>query len=108
MRVLRSEFSVIALLGAGHIGNLFLNLHDLAEFLDFAVDDDPRKSGLKLPGSGLAIWTGGSLAGTSKLLILLAVNPSSEDRTIARLQPLHPTARFASIFASSTNYILAQ
>jgi hypothetical protein len=46
----------VALLGAGHLAIMFLNLLQLAQFIDFVVDDDPAKTGWYLPGSHLPVY----------------------------------------------------
>lgn len=103
---LRSQHAVMAMLGAGHIGNLFLNLHDLGGFLDCAVDDDARKSGLLLPGSQLPIRSSATLAGVDGLFVLMAVNPAVEERVLERWRQQNPGAVFASIFPQSPRSVL--
>ena len=106
LAALRAKHSVIAMLGAGHIGNLFLNLHDLGDFLDCAADDDARKSGLLLPGSWLPIRGGVTLAGVEGLFVLMAVNPAVEERVIERWRQQNPSAVFGSIFPQSPRSVL--
>lgn len=103
---LRSKHAVLAMLGAGHIGNLFLNLHDLGGFLNCAADDDARKSGLLLPGSQLPIRGGTTLAGVTGLFVLMAVNPAVEERVIERWRQQNPSALFGSIFPHSPRSLL--
>lgn len=106
LAALRKKHPVIAMLGAGHIGNLFLNLHDLGGFLDCATDDDARKSGLLLPGSQLPIRGGATLAGVEGLFVLMAVNPAVEERVIERWRQQNPSAVFGSIFPQSPRSVL--
>jgi hypothetical protein len=101
MAALRERHAKAVMLGAGHMGNLFLNLNGLGRFLDCAVDDDARKSGLLLPGSRLPIQAGSTLAGVDDLFILMAVNPAVEEKVIARWRQQNPHAVFASIFPQS-------
>lgn len=104
---LRGRHATVAMLGAGHIGNLFLNLHALGGFLDCAADDDPRKSGLFLPGSRLPIQAGATLAGVEDLFVLMAVNPAIEERVIERWRQQNPSAVFGSIFPHSPRSVLS-
>ena len=106
LAALREKHPVIAMLGAGHIGNLFLNLHDLGGFLDCASDDDVRKSDLLLPGSKLPIRGGATLAGVDGLFVLMAVNPAVEERVIERWRQQNPSAVFGSIFPQSPRSVL--
>lgn len=106
MAALRQQHANAVMLGAGHMGNLFLNLHGLGRYLDCAVDDDPRKSGLLLPGSRLPIQAGSPLAGIDDLFILMAVNPAVEEKVITRWRQQNPSAVFASIFAQSSRSVL--
>ena len=107
LKALRERHAKVVMLGAGHIGNLFMNLHDLGCFLDCAVDDDSRKSGLCLPGSCLPIQAGSMLAGHEDLFILMAVNPAVEERVIERWRQQNPTAVFGSIFPQSSRNVLS-
>jgi len=68
----------IALLGAGHRAITFINLLELGDYLDFIVDDDPRKEGLFLPGSHLPILKSTALLDTKPAICLLAASPDSE------------------------------
>jgi hypothetical protein len=106
MSRIRSHYANVAMLGAGHIGNLFLNLHGLGGYLDCALDDDARKSGLLLPGSQLPIRPGTALAGQDGLFILMAVNPAIEERVIGKWRQQSPDAAFGSIFPQSPYSIL--
>lgn len=107
LAALRAHHGTIAMLGAGHIGNLFLNLHDLGGFLDCAIDDDVRKSGLFLPGSNLPIRAGSAISGVEDLFVLMAVNPAVEEPVIERCRQQNPSTVFGSIFPQSTRSVLA-
>jgi hypothetical protein len=76
----REQEGKIALLGAGHAACTFLNLHGLREFVSFVADDNPRKIGLFMPGSGLPILPSALLLEEEIRLCLLAVSPSAESR----------------------------
>jgi hypothetical protein len=107
LKVTRERHGKVVMLGAGHIGSLFLNLHDLGGFLDCVVDDDARKSGLFLPGSCLPIQPFSTLAGINDLFVLTSVNPAVEERVIQRWRRQNPSAVFESIFPQSSRSILS-
>ena len=79
-RRFRAEQGPIAALGAGHLCAMFLNLLGVAEFVDFVVDDNPRKQGLHMPGSRLPILPSTALIERGVRLCLLSVNPEVERR----------------------------
>jgi SAM-dependent methyltransferase len=92
----------IALLGAGHLACTWLNLLGAGSALDCVIDDDPRRAGLRMPGSGLPIVGSAALQERGIDLCLLGVNPLVEDRVVERHQPF--VARggiFRSIFPVS-------
>lgn len=98
---LKNTHRTIALLGAGHMGNLFINLHGLGRFFDFAFDDDTSKAGLCLPGSDLPILPTAQIGETGVGLLVLSVNRNIEQRVAARLKQDYPCLEFASIFPDS-------
>ena len=98
---LKSTHKTIALLGAGHMGNLFINLYRLGRFFDFAFDDDPAKAGLCLPGSNLPILPTAQIGEKGVGLIVLSVNRNIEQRVAVRLKQVHPDLEFVSIFPDS-------
>jgi len=98
---LKNTHKTIALLGAGHMGNLFINLYGLGRFFDFAFDDDPAKAGLCLPGSGSPILPTAQIGEKGVGLVVLSVNRNIEQRVAARLKQVHPDLEFVSIFPDS-------
>ena len=99
---LKNIHKTVALLGAGHMGNLFINLYRLGRFFDFAFDDDPAKAGFCLPGSNLPILPTAQIGEKGVGLLVLSVNRNVEERLVARLKQDHPDLVFASIFPDST------
>jgi len=103
---LKGSHGTIALLGAGHMGNLFINLYRLGRFFDFAFDDDPSKANLLLPGSNLPILPTTQIVEKGVGLLVLSVNRNIEERVVARLRQSYPDMKFASIFPDSAFAIL--
>jgi hypothetical protein len=92
----------IAMLGAGHVTGAFINLYELADCIEFVVDDNPRKQGLFMPGSRLPILPASELAARGVNLCLMAVRPEAEAAVIARNEAFQAQGGvLASIFPES-------
>ena len=91
--------------GAGHLATKFLNFYDIAEFLSFMVDDHPGKQGRVMAGSGLPILPSNVLQDDSPDLLLMSLNPESEERVMAKLSGKLKGCEFASMFRSSPRRI---
>lgn len=92
----------VALLGAGHLAIMFLNLLGLGDVIDFVVDDDPNKCGRYLPGSRLPVCGSEALYVRPARLCLLSVSPESEGKVQQRHRRfLDLGGRFASIVPGS-------
>jgi hypothetical protein len=92
----------VALLGAGHLGIMFLNLMDLAKVVQLIVDDDPEKVGKLLPGTLHRIQQHAVLDDRGVRLCLLSVSPEGEQRVLQRHHRfVEHGGRFRSIFPSS-------
>lgn len=107
MHEMKSSGGPVALMGAGHMGSLFINLYDLACSFDCVLDDDPRKVGMELPGSRLPIFPSSEIHDRDIRTIVLAINRNSEERVVERLRAKQPNLRIASIFRSSKFSILS-
>ena len=102
LAALRSAGKRVAIFGAGHLAAVFLNLFDLADYLECVVDDDPDKQGLLMPGSRLPIHGAQALADRRIDLCLLSLSPESEKKVLAANRAfLDRGGEFRSIFASS-------
>lgn len=92
----------IALFGAGHRACMFVNLMGIKDYIDFVVDDDPKKQGYLLPGSRLPIRTSSSLREKGVRLCLLSLSPESEEKVVQNNQAfLAAGGIFRSIFPDS-------
>lgn len=83
---LRKVHGPIAVYGAGCRACSLINFTGIGELLDFAVDDQPEKQGLFLPGSRLEIRPSAALIEDGIQVCLLAVNSENEERVIQRNQ----------------------
>ncbi len=96
----------IALYGAGHLTCAFVNLHGLASYFAFVVDDTPEKRGLFLPGNGLEIVPREKLARSDVATCLFGLAPEIEDKVIANNRAfVERGGAFYSIFAASRRSI---
>jgi len=105
LQKMRESGSRMALFGAGHLAVAFLSLHNLGDFFEFVVDDNPHKSDLFLPGSDLPIRKSASLIDERVDICLLSLNPESEEKVISKNQSfLAAGGKFLSIFPASDRY----
>lgn len=96
----------VAIFGAGHLAAKFVNMYRLRDAVECVIDDNAHKQALLMPGSRLPIR--GSAALDAIDLCLLALNPESEQRVLAKHAAyLQRGGRFLSIFALSSRSIYA-
>jgi len=104
----RDREGEVALFGAGHLGCAFVNFLRLDGCVTFAVDDNPHKQGLFLPGSRLPIRPSASLDDERVRLCLLAVSPAAEAALAERHRAFETRGGLlASIFPSSSRALRA-
>lgn len=98
----RQEKGKIAMFGAGHLACVYINFFGLKDFIEFVIDDNPNKKGLLMPGSQLPIVATEALMSQDVRLCLLALNPMSEAKVLARNRGfLLNDGEFLSIFPAS-------
>ena len=102
---IRAAGGRIALYGAGHLGSLFLNLFGVGPCFDMAVDDDPRKLGLLLPGSALPIRPLAELVPRQVTHLMLSVHARVEEAVVARIRATGARVEISSLHASSARAI---
>ncbi len=92
----------VALLGAGHLTIMFLNLLELQDAIDFVVDDDPAKCGWYLPGSRLPVYPSDVLYSRPVRLCLTSVAPENAGKVQQRHSRfLELGGRLVSVFSSN-------
>lgn len=96
----RIKHGNIALLGAGHLGCVFVNVLELKDYIDYVVDDHPNKQGLFMPGSRIPIMGSSVLAENGITLCLSAVNPENEQRAIQNNSNLKDFLKRGGIISS--------
>lgn len=99
---LKTEGKKVAVFGAGHLAAKFLNLFELRDLVSCVIDDNPNKSGLLMPGSGVPVRPSSALMDEKIDLCLLSLSPESEKKVVAAKKDyLDQGGRFLSIFALS-------
>ena len=99
----KEKNGTIAMFGAGHLAIGFISLMGIAEMIDFVIDDNPNKIGMKIPIGDIKILGSESLYSKNVSLCLLSLNPQNQPKLIEK--HLHYTESggiFASIFPGSS------
>lgn len=105
---LRLQGRRIAVFGAGHLACMFINLMDVANDIEFVVDDHPGKWGLLMPGSHLPIRHSQDLMSEGIDICLSSLSPESEEKVIAKQGPfLERGGQLLSLFPSSRRWLMA-
>ncbi|KAF0225622.1 MAG: D-mycarose [Rhodospirillaceae bacterium] len=87
----RAQGARVVLYGVGCRACTVVNALDLKDCIDFAVDDQPERQGMFMPGSRLEIKPSAVLADDRRPLVcLLAVNNESEDKVMQKVMNLSP------------------
>ena len=98
----RRERGPVAMLGAGHLGAVFINAFELHNDLVYVIDDHPKKQGLFMPGSRLPIRGSEALLHDGIRLCLLGLSPENEEKAMQRYGAfLQRGGEFASILMGS-------
>jgi hypothetical protein len=93
----------VLLFGAGHLATTFVHMHEIQDFIEYAVDDQPEKAGKVLPGTRIPIEPSSRLGSTQAALCLLALNPANEERVVTRFAEFAARGgRFMSLFPVSS------
>ena len=99
LQVLKENYGLIVLFGAGHLSVAFLSLMGVADLIDFVIDDNPNKRGMSMPIGNLRILGSESLYSHDVRVCLLSLNPSNQPKVIEKhIQFVSQGGRFASIF----------
>lgn len=98
----RSEIGPIAMFGAGHLSVAFLSLMGISDLIDFVVDDNPNKRGMRMPVGNLPILGSQALYDRRIRVCLLSLNPQNQPKVIAdHAHFVGAGGKFASIFPGS-------
>ena len=101
----RARGYLVVLYGIGNRGCTIVNGLKLAEFIDFAVDDQEERQGLFVPESRLPIHSPAKLQNQNQpIACLLAVNNENEDAVKKRLHAA-PVNKFQCLSLLSPNDI---
>lgn len=95
----RASGHAIVLYGAGNRANTLTNWADLGTLIDYAVDDQPQRHGMFLPGTGIEVRPSSVLTQeTRPFVCLLAVNTENDGVVTAKAMGM---ARRAAIIFST-------
>jgi hypothetical protein len=98
----RRQRGKIAFLGAGHLSCALINYFELAEWVEFVVDDNPHKKGLFMPGSRLPIVGSDALMASGIKLCYMSVRPEIEAAVVDKNRAfLNAGGQLVSIFPDS-------
>lgn len=92
----------VAIFGTGHAACLFINLFEIENLIDFAIDDNSKKIGYFIPGSKIPICNSQFLKRKKIKLCLLGVSSDSEEKILKKHKSFKNNGGvFASIYPSS-------
>jgi hypothetical protein len=102
----KSQHGKIAIFGAAHMSCAFVNLLELKDCIEFAVDDNPNKKGMFMPGSRLPIYNSSALKEQGIKLCLLTLSVASEAKVLEKNQEfITRGGLFKSIFPANPQAI---
>jgi hypothetical protein len=104
----RSLGFATAMYGVGCRACTLVNGLELRCGLDFAIDDQPERQGLFMPGSKLPIHPLGVLSERLKNLVLLAVNQENEAQVTERLAGLDGVHHISVLSPTDINHELGR
>jgi hypothetical protein len=98
----RDEGVAISLFGAGHLSVAFISLMEVADLINFVVDDNTHKNGMKMPLGDLNIVGSEALYSGESGICLLGLNPQNQPKVIScHEEYIERGGIFASIFPGS-------
>ena len=99
LRAVKESGGTIAIFGAAHLAVTFLSIMNVADIVDFAIDDNANKIGMKMPVGNLDILGCDSLYTKGVNLCLLGLNPQHHGKVVERHSGFTDKGgRFASVF----------
>jgi hypothetical protein len=99
LRKFKKSSGSIAIFGAGHLSVAFIAMMEIADMIDFVVDDNPHKRGMIMPIGGIEILGSDSLYSREVSLCLLGLNPLNQPKVITKHTSFTKKGGiFASIF----------
>jgi hypothetical protein len=103
---IRATYGPIAIFGAAHLSVTFLSILGVADLICFALDDNPRKIGLRMPVGGLQVFSSAELYSGRVKVCLVGLNPQNQPAVLSRHANFQESGGlFASIFCSDKLYL---
>ncbi|WP_061249359.1 methyltransferase domain-containing protein [Leptospira alstonii] len=105
---IKKEKGPIAMFGAGHLSIAFLSIADIADLIDYVIDDNQNKKGLLMPIRDLEIVGSEVLYTKDIKFCLLSLNPQNQPKVIKNHEKfISNGGTFASIFPGGDKDLLA-
>ena len=102
LRKRKEQGKKIAVFGAGHIAEAFLNFYEVGESIDLVVDDNPNLEGLAMPKSHIPIFPSRALIDQNIDECILTLAPDTEKKVLAKQEAyLSRGGKFISLFPHS-------
>jgi hypothetical protein len=99
LRRFKKENGPIAIFGAGHLSAAFISIMDIADTIDFVIDDNSNKKGMLMPVGDLEIMGSDALYSRDVKLCLLGLNPQNHSKVVTKHKIFTENGGiFASIF----------
>ena len=99
LRKFKKSNGSIVMFGAGHLSVAFISIMEIADLVDFVIDDNPHKKGMIMPIGNIEILGSDSLHSRKVNLCLLGLNPQNQPKIISNHIPFTENGgKFASIF----------
>ncbi len=103
---IHKQDKTIALFGAGHLSVAFLSLMGITDLIDYVIDDNNNKKGMKMPIGNLEIIGSDALYDKNISVCLLGLNPQNQPKVIKKHEHyVEHGGIFVSIFPGSNAYL---
>jgi hypothetical protein len=100
LRAVKGVFPQVAIYGAGHMSNCFINYLKIADHIDFIIDDSEHLEGMYMPGSKLPIYASSQIKDLDNVIILSSLSEHSERIVKQKLKATGIDVRMLPIFRS--------
>lgn len=95
---IREQFGKIAVFGAGHMSMKFINFFQIADLIEFVIDDSENKCGTYLPYTGLRVAPSTDIEEYDISLVIMGLSTESQERVMRhQSERVNRGVRFASV-----------
>lgn len=100
LRAVKHVFPQVAIYGAGHMSNCFVNYLQLTGYIDFIIDDSKHLENMYMPGSNLPIYALSRIEDIENVMILSSLSEQSERIVKEKFKTAGVDVRMLPIFRS--------